>query len=83
MPVQLGLEFMTVVGANFAYPKGEFFDDMVDEVDGIGLGVFLVDLKCSDPSRVINGCVLETPYLFAAFSLEGQKPRRCGRIPLL
>ena len=35
--------------------------------------VFLVDFKCSDPCRVINGCVLETPHLFAAFSFEGQE----------
>ena len=38
MPVEPGLEFVAVVGADFANPKWEFGDDIVDERDRVGLG---------------------------------------------
>ena len=41
MPVELGLELMTIVGADLPDPEGELLEDKVDVVDGVRLGVFL------------------------------------------
>ena len=48
MPVELCLEFMPVIGADFLDAKWALVDDVVDEIDGVGLGVFCVDLKGAD-----------------------------------
>ena len=64
---------MTVIGDYFKCRKVELFNDWIDEVDGGCLGVFVMDFECSDPRRVINGCVLEAPHFLAVFSPEGQK----------
>ena len=40
MPVKLSLEFVTIVGADFLDPKRELLDDMINEVDRVGLRVF-------------------------------------------
>ena len=44
-------------------PKREALDDVVGEVDRVGLVVLLVDPQCSDARRVVNCCVLEASYL--------------------
>jgi hypothetical protein len=46
---------------------------VVDEGDGIGLGVPVIDLKGLDAGGVINGCVLVAPDRFAVFSLKSQE----------
>ena len=43
MLVKLGLEFMTVVGADFLDTKKEFFDDMINKVNRVSLCVFEVN----------------------------------------
>tara|TARA_B110000285_G_C14630528_1_gene383197 strand:- start:306 stop:491 length:186 start_codon:yes stop_codon:yes gene_type:complete len=43
MLVKLGLEFMTVVGADFLDAKREFFDDMINKVNRVSLCVFEVN----------------------------------------
>ena len=48
MPMELGLELMPVVGPDFLDAEREFFDDVIDEVDRVGLSVFIVDLKRPD-----------------------------------
>jgi hypothetical protein len=35
MPMELSLEFMTIVGSNLADSEREFFDDGIDEVDPV------------------------------------------------
>ncbi len=44
MPVELGLEFVPIVRLRLPVAEREALDDMVDEQDGIGLGVPVVDL---------------------------------------
>jgi hypothetical protein len=39
MPVELGLELVAIVCAYFADAEWELFDDMIDEVDRVGLCV--------------------------------------------
>ena len=73
VPMELGLEFMAIVGSNFSDPEGELVDDIVDEVDGVGLGVFPVDLEGPHAGCIIDSCELETPYLLAALPPEGQE----------
>ena len=41
MPVELGLEFVAVVGAHRVDAEGEALDDVIDEVDGAPAGVWL------------------------------------------
>ena len=48
VPVELGLELMAIDSPDFLDPERELFDDVIDEVDCVGLCVLVVDL---DPSR--------------------------------
>src|SRR5262245_31535252 len=48
MPVEPGLEFVSVVGSDFLDPEREPSDHVVDEVDGIRLGVSIIDLRGAD-----------------------------------
>lgn len=73
MPVELGLKLMAIVGSDLANAKREALDDVVDKVDGAGLGVFLVDLERSHPGRVIDGRELEATDLLSTFSFERQE----------
>ena len=73
MPVELGLELMTIVGADLPDPEGELLEDKVDVVDGVRLGVFLIDLKRAHAGRIVDGRELLQTYLLAVFASEGQK----------
>lgn len=53
--------------------KREALDDVVDKVDGAGLGVFLVDLECPHPGCVIDGRELEATDFLATLSFERQE----------
>jgi hypothetical protein len=64
MPVEFGLEFVAVIRPNFTDAERELFNDIVDEVDGIGLGMAGVYLECPDAGRIIDGGVLVTPDVF-------------------
>jgi len=44
MAMELRLEFMAVVRPDLADAERELFDNVVREVDCIGLGMFLIDL---------------------------------------
>ena len=54
MPVELRLELMAIVCPDLTNAKWKAFDDVVNEVDGAGLGVFVVDLERSYPGCVIT-----------------------------
>lgn len=69
MPVELGLEFEPVVGADRVDAKGELLDDVVDEVDGVLLIVLLINLQRTDARRV-DGRILVALYLLAYCSSE-------------
>ena len=59
VPVELGLELMAIVGSDFSDPEGECPDHVVDEVDGVSLGVSVVDLESTDSGSIIDSSVLE------------------------
>ena len=73
MPVELGPKLVAIVGSDFANAEWKLFNDIVDEVDGAGLVVALIDLEGSDAGGVINSCVLITLDRFVAFALERQE----------
>ena len=54
MPVKLGPEFVTIVGADFLDPKRELLNDMINEVDRVSVRVFGVNFECPDPRRVVD-----------------------------
>ena len=73
MPVELGLELVAVVSFYFPDPEREFLDDLVDKIDGIGLGMALVDFQSPHAGCIINCRILESADLFALLSFECQK----------
>lgn len=48
-------------------------DDVIDEVDGVGLGMFLVDLERSDAGCLVDGGILEASELLTLLSDESQE----------
>jgi hypothetical protein len=54
MPVKLGLEFVTIVGAGFLDTERNFLDDMINEVDCVCLRVFSVNFERPSPSRIVD-----------------------------
>ena len=58
MPVKLGLEFVTIVGADFLDPKRELLDDMINEVDRVSLRVFRINFEwvLSDERELVSVC---------------------------
>ena len=73
MPVELGLEFMTVICTDFTDPERDLGDDVVDEGDGIGLGVAAIDLERPNAGGIIDGGVLVALGRLAVFSGECQE----------
>ena len=72
MPVELSLELVAIVRPDFLDAERELFDDVVNKVDGAGLGVFLIDLERPNPGRIIDGGELEAADFPALFSFERQ-----------
>ena len=73
MPMEFGLELMTIIRAHLANAEWKLFDDMINEVDGVCLSMLFVDLEGANSGCIVDRCVLEPTDLFAAFSYEGQK----------
>ena len=48
------LELVAPVASNRSNAEWELFDPIVDEVDRMGLGVVLLDLQCTNLSRVVD-----------------------------
>ncbi len=71
--MEFGLELMAIVRSDLTNTEWEFFNDVVDEIDCIGLGVLFVDLQSANTRRVIDGGVLETPHLLFVISNECQE----------
>ena len=73
MPVDLRLELMAVIGAYFTDVKRDLFNDMIHEVDCIGLGVPFVHLQRPHPCCVVDRRILKAADLLALFAFESQK----------
>ncbi len=70
------LELVAAVCADGLDPERELLDDafdVVDEIDGVGLGVTLVDLQCADPRRIVDRGVLVASHRAAPFPLQSQE----------
>ena len=70
VPVEFGLELVTIVGANSIDAEREFSDDIIHEVDGILLRVPFINLQGANTGGIIDCRVLEIPDLAAFLSLE-------------
>jgi len=69
------LELVAAVRADGAYPERELLHHVVDEVDGIRLGVPTIDLECTDPRRVVDRRVLVAPYGRSLLSCQREELR--------
>ncbi len=73
VPVELGLELMAIVGSDFLDAERELFNDVIDEVDGVGLCVFVVDFEGPDAGCVVDCSILEPADLLPALAGEGEE----------
>ena len=73
VPVELCLELMAVIGSDLFDAERELFDDVIDEVDRVGLSMFVVDFERPDARRVIDSSILEPADLLAALADEGEE----------
>ena len=67
------MKLMPIIGSDFSNAEGELFYKIVDEGDGIGLSVALVDFKGPDAGGIINSGVLITLDGLLVFVFECQK----------
>ena len=74
VPVELGSEFMPVIGFDLFDPERELFDNVIDKVLSVGLIVFVIDLERADARGVIDRRILEPADFLAARSDEGEEP---------
>ena len=70
MPVKLGLELVAVVGPDLPDAEWEGSDHVVNEVDGVGLGVASVDLEGADTGCVVDGRELKAPDFSPPFPMN-------------
>jgi hypothetical protein len=73
MPVEFGLEFMAVIGPDFTDAEGEFADDVIDEVDGVGLSVAAIDLERPYAGCIVDGGILVAPDFCFSFADESEE----------
>ena len=73
VPMELGLEFMTVIRPDLLYTERELLDDVVNKVDCISLSVPLVDFQSPHTRCVIDRGVLVSLDLLPVFSFEYQE----------
>jgi len=59
MPMKLGLKLMASVCPNRMDAEGEFFNHIINKLNGILLIVTRVDLQCPDSGGIINSRVLK------------------------
>ena len=57
MPVKLRLELVSPVRTHLLDTEREFFNDVIDEVDGIFLSMPVIDLQSTYASSIIHGGV--------------------------
>lgn len=54
VPVEQGLEFVAAVRPNRLDSEGKPLQHMVDEANGIGLAVTLINFECPNPRCIVN-----------------------------
>jgi hypothetical protein len=54
VPVEQRLELVAAVSAHGVNPEGKLLDDVVDEGDGVLLGVAVVDLEGPHPRGIVD-----------------------------
>ena len=67
VPVELCLELVAIIGPDFFDPKGKLFDDVVDKIDRVGLGMLLIDFQSPNTRGIVNGGILKASDLFTLF----------------
>jgi len=70
VPVKERLELVAAVSSDGAYPERELRDDVVDEVDGVSLGMSAVDLECANSRGIVDRRVLISPHRRALLSRQ-------------
>lgn len=73
VPMELGLELMPIVRPHLPNAEGEALEGIIDEGDGIGLGVSAVDLESTDTGGIIDSGILAAFDCFAIFTSEDQE----------
>ena len=73
MPMELGLEFVAIILRDFTNAEWERFDDVVNEVNRVCLGMLLVDHEGASSGCIVDCRVLEATDLFAAFPYDRQE----------
>ena len=68
MPVEFGLKFVAVVGANFSDPEWEFSNDVVYEIDGVGLRMLVIDFEGANTCCVVDGGKLKPSDILASLA---------------
>ena len=62
-----------MVGADCVETEGESLNHIIYEINGIGLGMMLIDFQGSNKGSVVLGGVLEAPRLLAFCCLQIQE----------
>ena len=70
MPVELRLELVTIIRTHFPNTEWKLFNDVVNEIDGVCLRVFLIDLERANSGRVVDRRILESADLSPLFPLN-------------
>lgn len=73
MRVEIGLEFTAIVSPDFLDVERELVDGMVNEIDGVGLGVMVVDLEHPNTSGIVDCRILEPLHGLTSLTLENQE----------
>ena len=61
---------MAIIRLDFTDAEWELFNDVINKIDRIGLGVLFVNLQRPNPRRVIDGGVLKPAYLLTFLSMK-------------
>ena len=70
MPMEFGLELMTIVCAYLLDTEGELIDDVIHKVDGAGLSVAPVNFQSAHSRGVVDCRVLVALDLLTLFPFE-------------
>ena len=73
VPMEFGLEFVTVIGSDLTNTEREFGDHCVNKVHCVGLCMTIIDLERSNAGRVINSSILIALYRLTVFSFKFQE----------
>ncbi len=64
---------MAVVRADFPNVEQKLVDDVIDEVDRVELGMFVIDFERAHAGRLVDRGILEVANLHTLFSYKSQE----------